>query len=237
MKIKKRYYVACVLMCLLSLALCVLMFNFEMGLARYSKLNKVAETTWIETSASDLDTRLDTNMRVIQVKPIEEVEVDTFGYPGKQNVIVSSKFIAYKKEVYGSNTVINGKINKFNVKGASEYGYPKTGDKITVYFKPDAPTKVYVKTNITPYIIGIACIVAASAAVVILCRVINKSLKDNTFSDSPVTFMDIPMLVIVVGIILTFFAGMLIGNIQVDSSYTAISQGLAEQYANHELVF
>jgi len=47
--------------------------------------------------------------------------------------------------------------------------------------------------------------------------------------------MDIPIVALVAAVILAFFAGMLIGNIQVDSTYTVISEGLAQQYASHDL--
>ncbi|MBQ7783493.1 MAG: hypothetical protein IJ368_05945, partial [Oscillospiraceae bacterium] len=87
------------------------------------------------------------------------------------------------------------------------------------------------------YVILIAGVVVLTIVMIIVCRIINKSLKDNTFSDAAVTIMDIPMAVFVVGIVLAFFAGMLIGNIQVDDTYTVIREGIANQFATHELAF
>lgn len=224
MKVKKRYYVACVLMCVLALVLSVFMFNFEMGFARYTKLNNVTHDTWIVTSASETGNSMNTNLFVNKARTVEEAEIESgyFKYLGKQTV-VDGKIVAYDMEKWVSTVVINREAS--------------LGDRIEVYYKPDEPLKLYCRTDVLPYIIAIIITAVVAVALVILCRVINKNLKDNTFSDSPVTFMDIPIAVIVAGIILSFFAGMLIGNIQVDASYTNISQALAEQYAAHELAF
>lgn len=67
MKVKKRYYVACVLLCIMALLLGVCMFFFEMGLARYSKLNNAVRSTWIQTSASDPETGLNTDLFITKV--------------------------------------------------------------------------------------------------------------------------------------------------------------------------
>lgn len=62
MKIKKRYYVACILMCVAALLLGIATFYVEMGLSRYAKLNSVTSKTWMATSGSDLETRLNTDL-------------------------------------------------------------------------------------------------------------------------------------------------------------------------------
>lgn len=223
MKIKKRYYVACVFFCILALALSVGMFYFEMGLARYSKLNKVVRENWIETSASDPELRINTDLFITKVYKDGETTVDgVFDYIGKQN-IVTGKYVAYGKDVYGDNIIVNQDV--------------KMGDRLTVFYKPDDPTTVYCETNYNIYIICIAAVVVLDIVFIILSRLINQSLKDNTFSDAAVTIMDIPIVVFVAAVILAFFAGMLIGNIQVGAEYYNISQGLAEMYANHELVY
>ncbi len=231
MKVKKRYYVACILMCIAALALSVLVFNLEMGLARYSKLNNVVKESWIETSASDPETGMNTDLFITKVyASVEEAQAadptanvaKTWNYLGKQSV-VTGKYIAYGKDVYGSGIIVNDDV--------------KLGDRVSVYFKPDAPTTVYCPVSYTPYLILIIVCVVVAIVLIFVCRIINKSMKDNTFSDSAVTFMDIPMAVFVAGIVIAFFAGMFIGSIQVDSSYTAISQGIAEMYANQELVY
>ncbi len=224
MKVKKRYLVACILITLVAVFISVVMFNMEMGLARYSKLNKTARESWLETSASDSDTRLNTDLFVTRVVAPEDIgdDVVEWKYLGKQTV-VDGKYVAYDKDVYGNNIVINDDV--------------KMGDRISIYFKPDEPTKIYVTTSTVPYIIGIAVCFVLGVALIFVCRIIGKHMKDNTFSDATVSFMDIPMAVIVAGLVLSFFAGMLMGNLQVDASYTNIDSALAERYANHELQF
>ncbi len=226
MKIKKRYFVACILMCVIALVFSVAMFYLEMGLARYSKLNKVVTTSWVQTSASDPETGVNTDLFVTRVykdgEQPQDGEVETWSYIGNQS-IVDGKYVAYGKETYGNGIIINGDI--------------KMGDKVTVYYKPDNPTMVYYPVSYMQYVILIAGVVVLTIVMIIVCRIINKSLKDNTFSDAAVTIMDIPMAVFVVGIVLAFFAGMLIGNIQVDDTYTVIREGIANQFATHELAF
>lgn len=223
MKVKKRYLAACILMCIAALALSVAVFYFEMGLARYSKLNRVVRDNWIETSASDPETGINTDLFVTKVLSKDEAdEVKTWSYIGNQSV-VDGKYVAYGKDVFGSSIVINGDI--------------KMGDRITVYYKPDNPTMVYCPVSYTMYIIFLAVCIVIAAGLIVACRLINKHMKENTFSDAAVTFMDIPMAVIVAGVVLGFFAGMFIGSIQVDSNYTSISHGMAEMYANHEYQF
>ncbi|MDE7295589.1 MAG: DUF2975 domain-containing protein [Oscillospiraceae bacterium] len=230
MKVKKRYYVACVLMCIMALLLGVSMFYFEMGLARYSKLNKAVRTTWIETSASDPETGLNTDLFITNVHEVDEVTERNDGQPVGANwsyigqqIKVDGKYTAYGKEVYGNNIILNGDVKRF--------------DKISVYYKPDNPLMVYYPVSYTLYFIVIGAAFVVAIVLIIICRLLNNSLKNNTFSDKAVTFMDIPLAVIIVCVVIGFFAGMFIGNIQVDSSYTTISEGLAEMYKNHELQF
>lgn len=226
MKIKKRYYVACVLMCVVALLLSVAAFYTEMGLARYSKLNDVVSKTWIETSASDLDTRMNTDFFVTQAYSINDKKAADanfqpyFDYIGTRTV-ARGKYVAYDTDVYSDDIVFNQEV--------------KLGDRISVYYKPDNPRMVYCYTSYTQYIIILAAIIVITAVMIFLCRILNTSLKNNTFSEASVTIMDIPIVVFIAGVILAFFAGMLIGNIQVDASWTAISQGVADMYANHEL--
>lgn len=223
MKIKKRYYVACVFFCLIALALSVGMFYFEMGLARYSKMNKVVKENWIETSESDpAYNNMNTTLFVTKVYKEGESSAKGFDYIGKQTV-VTGKYGAYGKETYAEDIVVNQEV--------------KLGERLSVYYKPDDPKAMYLPTNYNIYIILIAAVAVLDIVFIILSRLINKSLKDNTFSDAAVTIMDIPIIVFVVAVILAFFAGMLIGNIQIGAEYSNISQGLAEMYANHELSY
>lgn len=229
MKVKKRYYVACVLMCIMALLLGVCMFYFEMGLARYSKLNRVVRDTWIQTSASDPETGVNTDLFITTVHDDGTVSRDTSNSVGAewtyigQQIMVDGKYIAYGKDVFGNGIIINGDVERF--------------DKVSVYYKPDNPLMVYYPVSYTLYFIMIGAVFVVAIVLVLLCRVLNNSLKSNTFSDKAVTFMDIPLAVIIVCVVIGFFAGMFIGNIQVDSSLTTISQGLAEMYKNHELQF
>lgn len=223
MKVKKRYLVACILMCIAAVGLCIAMFNMEMGLARYSKLNKVVRESWIETSASDPETGLNTDLFITRVLTGEDAEdVQTWSYIGKQTR-VDGKYVAYGKDVYGNGIVINDDV--------------KMGDRVSVYYKPDDPTMVYAPVSYTLYLIFIIACLVVGIALIVVCRIINKHMKDNTFSDAAVTFMDIPMAVIVAGLILSFFAGMFIGSLQVGANYTSISKGVADGYANHEYQF
>ena len=215
MKIKKRYYVACILICIAALLLGVATFYVEMGLSRYAKLNSVTSKTWMATSGSDLETRLNTDLFVSKVYDI--TDEDHFDYIGTQTV-VDGKYIAYDQEVFATGIVLNGDA--------------ELGQRYSIYYKPDDPKMVYRTTSYGQYLVILAAIIVITAVLVVVCRILNKSLKDNTFSESAVTIMDIP---IVAAVILAFFAGMLIGNIQVDSTYTVISEGLAQQYASHDL--
>lgn len=234
MKLKKRYIVACVLLCIAAVALCVCVFNVEMGLARYSKLNKVTSESWYATSGRDPVTGVNTDLFITEVLKGEDYEEakakEKFSYIGKQT-FVNGKCVMYGKEVFVNDCVtLNGK----NLSTGEDY---KMGDRVSIYYKPDNPKLIYVTTDHTIYIILLVALLVASVVFIIICRIVNKSMKDNTFSEAAVTIMDIPMAVLVAGFILSFFAGMLIGNIQVDASYTAISQGIVEQLEAGELTF
>lgn len=227
MKIKKRYLVACILICLAALALSVGVCYFEVSLSRYAKLNKVVRDKWNMTSAADpnnamLNSDLFVTRIIDQRDTSSEDSTITWGYIGSQNV-VDGKYMAYGKEVFGGNIVINDDV--------------KIGERITVYYKPDNPTMVYCPVSYTMYIVLIALCVLAGVGLIFVCRLINKRMKDNTFSDANITFMDIPMGVIVVGIVVGFFLGMLIGNLQVNKTYTSVDQSIAQSYANGEYQF
>lgn len=230
MKLKKRYIVACVLLCVAAVALCVGVFNFEMGLARYSKLNKITADTWLATSAADLETRQNTDFFITEViKPDSADYKIKFPYLGTQT-LVKGKYTAYGKETYGDVLTINGKN--------PETGEPyKLGQRVSVYYKPDNPKLTYVTTDYTIYLVLLIVSLVVAIGLVIVCRIVNKSMKDNTFSDAAVTIMDIPMAVLVAGFILTFFAGMLIGNIQVDATYTAINDTIVAGIEAGEITF
>ncbi|MCI7768154.1 MAG: DUF3592 domain-containing protein [Oscillospiraceae bacterium] len=231
MKLKKRYIVACVLLCIAALALCVGVFNIEMGLARYAKLNKVTSQTWKATSASEVGNRVNSDLLITNVikKGDESFPDDEFPYIGEQ-CYVKGKYVAYGQDAWGGGVLLNGK----NPDTGESY---KLGDKVSIYYKPDNPKLTYATTNYTIYIILLVALFVAAIALIIVCRIVNKSMKDNTFSDAAVTIMDIPMAVIVAGFILTFFAGMLMGNIQVDSTYTAINDAVAAGIEAGEIAF
>lgn len=129
--------------------------------------------------------------------------------------------MAYDQEVYATGIVLNGDA--------------ELGQRYSIYYKPDDPHMIYRTTSYGQYLVILAAIIVITAVLIVVCRILNKSLKDNTFSESAVTIMDIPIVALVAAVILAFFAGMLIGNVQVDSTYTVISEGLAQQYASHDL--
>ncbi|MBQ5332922.1 MAG: hypothetical protein J6K92_06650 [Oscillospiraceae bacterium] len=231
MKLKKRYIVACVLLCVAAVALCVGVFNIEMGLARYAKLNKVTSDTWLATSASEVGNRVNSDLLITTVvkKGSEDFPDDAFPYIGEQ-CYVRGKYVAYGQDAWGGGVLLNGK----NPETGESY---KVGDKVSLYYKPDNPKLAYVTTNYTIYIILLAVLLVAAIVLIIVCRIVNKSMKDNTFSEAAVTIMDIPMAVLVAGFILTFFAGMLIGNIQIDSTYTVINEAISEGIKAGEIAF
>lgn len=234
MKLKKRYIVACVLLCIAAVALCVGVFNIEMGLARYSKLNKVTSETWCATSGSDLESRQNTDFFITEVlkedKAAEAKEDAKFSYLGKQ-IFANGKYIAYGQEKWGGPITINGQKNPVT---GEDY---KMGDRVSVYYKPDNPKLIYVTTDYTIYLVLLIVMLVVAIGLVIVCRIVNKSMKDNTFSEAAVTIMDIPMAVLVAGFILTFFAGMLIGNIQVDATYTSINESIVQAIESGEITF
>lgn len=233
MKLKKRYIVACVLLCIAAIALCVGVFNIEMGLALYSKLNKVTNETWCATSASDVETRVNTDFFITEVLKGEEAqetkEDSKFGYIGKQS-FAKGKYVAYGMEKWGGPITLNGK----NPNTGEDY---KLGDRVSVYYKPDNPKLIYVTTDYTIYIILLIAMLVVAVALIFVCRIVNKNMKDNTFSEAAVTIMDIPMAVLVAGFILSFFAGMLIGNIQVDATYTSINESIVQAIEAGEITF
>lgn len=231
MKLKKRYIVACVLLCIAAVALCVGVFNVEMALARYAKLNNVTSDTWLATSASEVGNRVNSDLLITTVvkKGSEDFPDDAFPYIGEQ-CYVKGKYVAYGQDAWGGGVLLNGK----NPETGESY---KVGDKVSLYYKPDNPKITYVTTNYTIYLILLVAFLAAAIVLIIVCRIVNKSMKDNTFSEAAVTIMDIPMAVIVAGFILAFFAGMLIGNIQVDATYTVINETIAEGIKAGEIAF
>lgn len=234
MKLKKRYIVACVLLCIAAVALCVGVFNIEMGLARYSKLNKVTSETWYATAGSDPVTGVNTDLFITEIRKGDDYEEskanEKFSYIGKQS-FANGKCVMFGKEVYVNDGVtLNGK----NPSTGEDY---KMGDRVSVYYKPDNPRLMYVETNYTIYLILLIALLIAAVALIIVCRIVNKSMKDNTFSEAAVTIMDIPMAVIVAGFILSFFAGMFIGNLSIDATYTAINDTIVQGIAAGEISF
>lgn len=233
MKLKKRYIVACVLLCIAAVALCVGVFNVELGLARYSKLNKVTSETWYATSGRDPVTGVNTDLFITEIRKGQDLEDskanEKFSYIGKQT-FVNGKCVLYGKEVYMNSVTLNGK----NPTTGEDY---KMGDRISVYYKPDNPKLIYVTTNYTIYLILLIAMLVVAVGLIIVCRIVNKSMKDNTFSEAAVTIMDIPMAVLVAGFILSFFAGMFIGNITIDAGYTAINESIVHALEAGEISF
>lgn len=212
MKIKKRYIVACVLLCIMSLVLSAGIFYIETDLARYTKLNRTVSESWISTEYF-----------VTKAYDSSEINKDAemnYNYIGTKT-LVDGKYDAYGISRYGTGLIVNQEA--------------KLGDRLTVYFKPDNPDLEYAKVSYTQYFIIVIGLFVLDIVLVILSLVLSKKLKENTFSDSPVTIMNIPIAVLIIGVILGFFSGMLMGNLQVGTKYTEINTAIAQQYESHEL--
>lgn len=208
MKIKKRYIISCILLCVLSILISMAVFHLEMTLSRFSKMNNIISTSW---NNADL-------MITSVVKDTSTLESDQkVFYFGKVTYIQNGKYVAYNKDMYMGNQVI------------PYYGEAKFGDKISVYYKPDDPEALEVKAPLTTYIVALGVLLVVDIALIVVARLLNKSLKENTFSDAPVSIMDIPICVLVAGFIICFFMGMFVGNVGLDS-YSQINQAIADEY-------
>ncbi len=251
MKIKKRFIVLCIVLSVAALAISVAMFYFEMGLAHFSKLDKVITGTWKQTSSADpAYGNTNTNYIVTKIRTLSEArkesqadptrgEVASFPYLGTVRVC-DGKYKAYGQDVYGNNFVIYGdprnSTDKENDKTSEgkvrEFGF---GSRTSVYYKPDDPRRTATRVGYTQYIVFIAVLVVLAIGLVVLAKFINEKLKESTFDESPVTIMDIPALVVIIGIILGFLSGLFIGNISVGADYTIINQNIANLYETGEI--
>lgn len=208
MKIKKRYIIACVLLCVLSILISMAVFHLEMTLSKFSKMNDIISSSWNNSELMVTGVVKDTST----LKDDQKVF-----YLGKVTYIQNGKYIAYNKDMFmGSNVV-------------AYYGEAKLGDKVNLYYKPDDPEIIEVKAPLTTYIIALGVLLVIDVALIVVARLLNKSLKENTFSDAPVSIMDIPICVLVAGFIISFFMGMFIGNVSVDS-YGQINEAIAQEY-------
>lgn len=209
MKIKKRYIIACVILCLLSILISMAVFHMEMTLSKFSKMNDIIASSWCNTDLMITGVVKDTST-------LEDNE--KVFYLGKVTYIDNGKYIAYNKDTYLGDNVIPyyGEDKKF-------------GEKISMYYKPDDPETVAVKSPLTTYVIALSILLVVDIVLIIVARILNKSLKENTFSDAPVSIMDIPICVLVAGFIICFFMGLFIGNVSVDR-YASINQSLADEY-------
>ncbi|MBQ8567743.1 MAG: hypothetical protein IJ446_00830 [Oscillospiraceae bacterium] len=211
MKIKKRYIISCILLCIVSVLISIAVFHLEKGLSSFSKLNSTVSEKWSNT---------DIMVTKVINDPADLSEEDkdvAVNYLGKVCYIENGTYTAYNKTYWLNETFVY-------------YGEAKIGDKISVYYKPDDPEKIACKAPNTSYLIGIIVLFIIDVVLIIVARILNRSLKENTFSDAVVSIMDIPICVLIIGFIICFFSGMLIGNISIDSSYTAINTAVVEEY-------
>ncbi|MCC8043532.1 MAG: hypothetical protein LIO69_08535 [Oscillospiraceae bacterium] len=223
MKIKKRYWVISILCCVLSVVLAISVGYLAIEMVRYNRLNKIATEEWIESDlfVTTVESLEDATASADDEDSTSGAKSD-FSYIGNA-VVVSGKFEAYGKECYGSGIVVN-----------LDAGEEITlGTHITIYFKPDNPReRFYVPVTYGQYIILIIVLFVIDIALVVLCRIMNKSLNNNTFSDAKVNIMDIPIVVLIGGILIGLVVGLVIGNLQIDSTYTVIDAELAQGYAD-----
>lgn len=245
MKIKKRYFVACIGLCVLALIISVLVFYLEMSLAHFQKLDNTIVNTWHVTSSAEpyAGGSINSDFIVTSAKTVKEAneglvtgetQVDPFPYIGSIKV-VNGKYIAYGQDVYGSSVIIYGdprtKANKEKDVTSDgkvrDFGF---GSRTSIYYKPDDPRKVATYVSVTPYIVLLVLLFIVAIAIIVVSRILNNKLKEDTFDDSLVNIMDIPILVVIVGMVAGFFSGMLIGNLTIGAEYTTISQSIVQEY-------
>ncbi|MCR5807319.1 MAG: hypothetical protein K6G68_09865 [Oscillospiraceae bacterium] len=233
MKIKKIYIVTCVLLCVVTLMICVGVFFFELNLAHFSKLNETITNSWSHTvlSVQNAESVEEANATL----KVNEKAVEPQFYLGKV-IVVDGQYTAYKDTVNADNLIIYGDPRTDEEKESSkgENGRVKeisTGSKFTVYYKPDDPHKVVAKTPTTLFIVMLGVFGALLIAIIVVSRILYVKLRDDTFNDSPVNIMDIPILVVVLGFMFTFFSGMVIGEkYTVGSDYTMIDGSIVAGY-------
>lgn len=256
MRMKKRYIVFCVLLSVLAVIISIAMFYFEMSNAHFRKMNQTITTLWTPTSKADNSTggSIDSDFVVTKIRTVKEAKENTavgqmpvkdFFYVGKVSVC-DGKYKAYGQEVYGSSVVVYGDprtkenkerdaIKKLDEKTGKEkvekrdFGF---GSRTSIYYKPDNPkmAATYVKTG--HYIVFIVLLFLLTIGVVVVSIILNHNLKDDTFDESPVTIMNIPMLVAIVGVLIGFLAGMMIGKWTVGTEYTEINKSIVSEYQN-----
>ncbi len=249
MRIKKRYYVLCVLLCIVALGIAAAVFYFEMCLAHFSRYNDVMTNKWHQTSKSEPynGALINTNYVATKVQTVEERNTDLRGgdkpvkpytYIGS-TVVVTGKYKAYGKDIYSADLIVYGdprtdadkKADMINGK-EREFGF---GSRFTVYYKPDNPRMLGAHVNVTPYIIIIGVLIILAVPIIFVSRLLNNRLSENTFSDKKINIMDIPIAVVVGGVVLGFFIGMLVGNLSIGSEYTEINESIVEQYEDGSL--
>lgn len=212
MKIKKRYIIICVLLCLASIFISICTYNFELNLSKYSKQNSVVSSTWKNTELFVVKVLKEDNEQ-----DAEDIAKEKVSYLGKVTYVKGGKYTAYGKEMYGNSdvTVI--------------YGDAKIGDKINCYFKPDDTDRLAFIVPYTSYLIGLVVLFVLDVALIIAARFANKALQNNTFSEKPVSIMDIPICILVVGFVICFFMGMFVGSTSVGDDYTNVNEMIAEE--------
>ncbi|MBQ7990184.1 MAG: hypothetical protein IJ080_05315 [Oscillospiraceae bacterium] len=250
MRIKKRYVALSIALSIVALVIAAAVFYFEMCLSHFMKYNDVMSTTWHETSRYEPynGSIMDTQYHATKVESVAdhnknakkpEDRVKPYAYFGDVTV-VSGKYLAYGRDVFGSNLIVYGDPrNKSDLKrDTTSDGKVRdfsVGSSFTVYYKPDNPRMLAAHVNVVPYIVIIAILIVISVPIIVVCRLLNNKLNENTFSDKAVNIMDIPIVVVVGGIIIGFFGGMLFGTLSIGSDYTEINQSIAEQYESGSL--
>ena len=253
MRMKKRYIVFCVLLSVAALLISIAMFYFEMSFARFQKLDKTITEKWIATSTEESGSA-DDDFVVTKVRTVKEAKenssvgampVKDFPYIGKV-CVCDGKYKAYGQDVFGTSLVVYGDprtkankerdvIKKVDEKTGKEkvekrdFGF---GSRTSIYYKPDDPKKIATYVNTGHYIVFIVLMFLLAAGIVVVSIILNHNLKDDTFDESPVTIMNIPMLVAIVGVLIAFFAGMGVGKLSVGDEYTNIRASVVAEYKN-----
>ncbi len=208
MKIKKRFIFACVLLCLLSIGVCVAVYYIETAFAGHSKQNK------------SLD---DMRSAVLTITSVTE---DGGDIPeGKRSVYIGRVLYVTGGSADDAGIKID-KDSPLALCGSYEYidkgetvseklpsAEEMKGKKIVVYYDISDHDSVYVRIPTTLEFYALIGLAVIAVGIIVAGLIINKLLAENTFNDSPVTIMDIPIIVIILGGALSFLSAMYLGNL------------------------
>lgn len=208
MKIKKRYIFACVLLCILSIGVCVAVYYIETAFAGHLKQNRslddmrsaVLTVTAVTDKADDIPEGK-RSMYIGRVLYVTGGSADDAGIKiDKDSPLALCGSYEYKD-------------NEETVSEKLPSAEEMNGKKIVVYYDISDHDRIYVRVPTTLELYALIGLAVIAAGIIVAGLVINKMLAENTFNDSPVTIMDIPIIVIILGGALSFLIAMYLGNL------------------------